>query len=375
MKRKLIFILLAILLISCSKEKDVKKILEENYDEYILSLDNPYLKLNLDKIDKNILILLHHRINKDEIKSKLNLTDSNWNERINNLFGNGLIKKKDEIFLPTFFILDQYNKKELIKFTDSLSKDLITINIDRLNRIKEETKKIFPNYSFNDISYFILGSVENDYFQLKNFQNEFIKAFVPQRGSEKFYLALIANNIYQQIKIYETTFYNYPKFVFITFSSNKFDYNIPTFPTSELTNTFGKNFQTGDSLFQIALIEEIIKLSKSSTYKPNQKILDGLKKFGIIKNNKLTIPVIRKNNLDELNKICEATRSDLINYFETRQTQFLKYYLNSDFKDEVSYKEWMIWIYKIISGKTINSLIEKNIIQSGIISPSMIVIK
>ncbi len=366
-------------IVSCANKKDVKSILNVNYEQYVLSIENPKIKVNLGKIDKNIILLLHYRIDEQEIKKQLKLNDSLWNNKINYLFGNGFIKKKDEKFIPSIFILDEDTDKDLKKFTDSLGNELSIITVDRLDKIKEATNKIFQskNYQFDDISFFVLGAVVNDYFQIKNYQNEFIKSFVPQRGEQRFYYALISNEINnnEQPKIYETTFYEYPKFDFITFSLNKFDYNIPTFPTSELINSFGKNPQVGDSIFQSHLIEEIYKLSTTQDYKPNRNILEGFEKLGITNKYKLKIPLIDSKKLKDLNNICEATKTDLINYFETRQTLFLKKYLNSNFVDEVNYKEWMIWIYKMISAKAIQTLIDKNIIKKGIVSPALIVIK
>lgn len=379
MKKILTLILITLFLNSCSKEKGVDKILDENYNQYVLSIENPRIKINLNKIEKNILILLHYNVDESKIKKQLKLNDSLWNEKINYLFGNGFIKKKNERFTPSIFILDVTTGKELKKFTDSLGNDLSIITLDRLEKIKDETKKNsqLKNYRFEDISFFVIGAIVNDYFQIKNYHKEFIKSFVPQRGNKRFYYALIASELNEnhQIKIFETTFYEYPKFDFLTFSSNKFDYNIPTFPTSELKNSFGKNNQQSDSLFQIKLINEIINLSQNQIYNPEKKILSGFTKFGIIRNKKLTIPVLTLNKFNDLKKISEITKTDLINYFETRQTLFLKKYLNSNFIDEVNYKEWMIWVYKMISAKAIQILIEKNIIKKGIISPSLIVIK
>ncbi|MCX7876461.1 MAG: hypothetical protein N2321_09890 [Melioribacteraceae bacterium] len=379
MKYKFLILLVLSFLLSCSSKKDIENLINRNYEQYIISITNTSLKFNLDKIDKNILILLHNRIKKEEITKKLNINDSTWNDRINHLFGNSLIKKKDEIFLPTFFILDNENGNSLIKFTDSLGNELSIITQDRLKQIKEESAKIFPltKYSFNDISFFILGAIVNDFLQLNNFQNEFIKSFVPQRGNERFYFALIENDNskYFSPGIYEINIYNYPNFQFVTFSSNKFDYNIPTLPTSDLVKLFDKNKQTNDSIFQLNIINELIKFVEINNYKPSQNISEGLKTLQIIKNNKSTIPVIHNRNFNDLYKITNIIKPDLINYFESRQTLFLKKYLNSDFKDEVSYKEWMIWIYKLISAKAINSLIEKKIINKPIVSSSLIIKK
>jgi len=116
--KKLIYILLMLFIVSCANKKDVKSILNVNYEQYVLSIENPKIKVNLGKIDKNIILLLHYRIDEQEIKKQLKLNDSLWNDKINYLFGNGFIKKKDEKFIPSIFILDEDTDKDLKKFTE-----------------------------------------------------------------------------------------------------------------------------------------------------------------------------------------------------------------------------------------------------------------
>jgi len=381
MKKKLLLVLLiSLLIISCTKKKEIPELLNGNFSQHVISFEDKPVKINLEKSEKEILILLHHRRSSDEIKMHLKISDSLCNEKINRLFSNGLIKKKDDgNFLPTIFILDKDNAKELKKFTDSLGTELSLIAIDRLEKIKTTTQQInsLKKFSFDEISFFVLGAVVHDYWQLKFYQDEFLKSFIPHRGNSFFYFALIQNDNSpeQNIKFYETNFYDYPNYQFIDFALSELDYNIPTFPTSELKKNFGKETQIGDSVFQIKLINELIKLSKNPKYKTEKKIEEGFESLGLTKNGKALIPVLSKIESSQFYKIAEVIKTDLINYFENRQTIFVKKYLESQYREETSYKEWMIWVYKMISAKAIDKLIEKGIIKQTIISPSIIIEK
>jgi hypothetical protein len=142
-----------------------------------------------------------------------------------------------------------------------------------------------------------------------------------------------------------------------------------------LKKSFGKETQIGDSVFQIKLINELIKLSKNPKYKTEKKIEEGFESLGLTKNGKALIPVLSKIESSQFYKIAEVIKTDLINYFENRQTLFVKKYLESQYREETSYKEWMIWVYKMISAKAIDKLIEKGIIKQTIISPSIIIEK
>ena len=370
MKNIALTIVLAVTVAACGSKKEIPELIEGNYRAHTVSFEENKPVINLEKDNlKEILILLHHRKSPGEIRKHYQLSDSTWNERINYLFGEGLIKKFDDSsFIPTFFVLDEENGASLKKFTDSLGAEMSGIAIDRLNKIREVYAKIpsFKNIPFDYVSMFILGGLIHDGAQLKNYQDQFVKAFIPHRGGSNYYLSLIQNEEANSSspKIYETRYYNYPAFTLGSFASTVYERNIATYATSELTKNFGKPAAESDSVYQITLLNELVWMSKSGGYKPPAKILDGFKRYGILANGKSTIPVLSKVDRLRLDELSNVATQDIINYFENRQTLFVKWYLNSQYREETSYKEWMIWVYKLITAKTIDVLIEKSYIKT-----------
>jgi len=370
MKNFLCLLGLVLIITACGSKKEIPELLEGNYRVHTVSFEETQPKINLDNDKlKDILILLHHRVAAGKIKKHLLLSDSVWNERINFLFGEGLIKKLgDSNFVPTIFVLDEENGSSLKKFTDSLGVEMSGIAIDRLNKIKEAYAEIpsFKNIPFDYASMFILGRVLHDDAQLKNYQEQFIKAFVPHRGSSYYYMSLIQNEETESgnPKIYETRYYNYPTFTLGTFTSAVYERNVATYATSELTKDFGKPVTESDSVYQITMLNELIKMSKHTGYKPPIKMLDGFNRYGIVSKGKSTVPVLSKADQLRLEELSNVVAQDIINYFENRQTLYVKWYLNSQYREEVSYKEWMIWVYKMITAKTIDVLIEKSYIKN-----------
>lgn len=362
-------LVLLLIITSCGSKKEIPKLLESSYRLHTVSFEvnKPAVNLEENKL-KDILILLHHRVTAGEIKKHFQLSDSVWNERVNYLFGEGLIKKfTDSSFIPTILVLDEENGRSLKKLTDSLGGEMSAIAIDRLNKIKEVYAKIpsFRNLPFDYGSMFILGGVLHDGAQLKNYQDQFIKAFIPNRGSGYYYMSLVQNEEAKSSspKIYETRYYNYPAFTLGSFASSVYERNIATYATSELTKDFGKPTTESDSVYQITMLNELIKMSKSNGYKPSVRILDGFNRYGIVLKGKPTVPVLSKGDQQRLIELSNVVAQDIINYFENRQTLFVKWYLNSQYREEVSYKEWMIWVYKMITAKTVDVLIEKSYIK------------
>jgi hypothetical protein len=363
-------ILLIFIVAACGGKKEIPKLLEENYHTYTVSFDKKQPEANLEKDNlKSILILLHHRFKPSEIKQHFGLSDSIWSEQMNFLFGEGLIKKfEDSSFIPTFLILDEENGKQLKKFTDSLGKEMSGIAIDRLSKIKEAYSKIpsLKNIPFDYSSMFILGAVLHDGVQLKNYQDRFIKSFVPHRGDNHYYLLLMetGNEENMNPKIFETRYYEYPSFTLGSFSSSAYERNIATYATSELVNDFGKSVTESDSIYQITLLNELVKMNRNDGYLPPKNIVSGFERNGVIVKGKSTVPVISKIDQQKIAELGALIEPDIINYFENRQTLFVKWYLNSQYREETSYKEWMIWVYKMIAAKTIDVLIEKSYIKT-----------
>ncbi|KAF0151127.1 MAG: Uncharacterized protein FD143_2232 [Ignavibacteria bacterium] len=369
MKNIALIILTVSLFASCSNKKEIPQLLEGNFSMHTITFEEDKPNINLEKDNlKDILVLLHHRKTPLEIKKHFKMNDSIWNERTNFLFGEGLIKKfNDSSFIPTIFVLDEENGIALRKFTDSLGIEMSGIAIDRLSKIKEAYQKIssLKNIPFENLSMLVLGGVVHDFEQLRIYQEQFIKAFVPQRGNTNYYMCLLQNRRKESNpKFYETLYYNYPAFYLVSFASTYYERNIATYSTSELTRDFEKPVTESDSVYQFYLLKEIIKLNINPDYKPGENIYNGFVKTGMVVNEKSTIHFLTKEDFEKVKTFYSSASQDIINYFENRQTLFVKWYLNSPYREETSYKEWTMWVYKMITAKAVDVLAEKSYIKT-----------
>ncbi|MEW6653139.1 MAG: hypothetical protein AB1394_06675 [Bacteroidota bacterium] len=369
MKNIALIILTVSLFVSCSSKNEIPRLLEGRYTISTISFDEAKPDINLEKDNlKDILILLHHRITPGEIKIHFGMSDSVWNVRINYLFGEGLIKKfEDSSFIPTVFVLDEKNGTALKKLTDSLGVEMSGIAIDRLNKIKEAYQKIpsLKNIPFENLSMLVLGGFAHDFEMLRSYQEYFIKALVPRRGYSNYYMCLLQNTHDESnTKFYKIEYYQYPSFKLVSFSSTLYERNIATYSTSELIHDFGKPVSESDSVYQVFLLNKILLMNSNTAYKLSSRILDSFVKTGVVVNEKPTIPFITRADMKKIKTICDSAAQDIISYFESRQTLFVKWYLNSPYREETSYKEWMIWVYKMITAKTIDVLAEKSYIKT-----------
>ncbi len=363
-------LLLVIAFAGCSSKKSAKEILNNKYESYFISFDKskPMSQLESDSL-RQILVLLHHRIPEEEILDVLSISRDIYLNRINTLIGNGLIKKNDAgEFLPNFLILDEDNLANTIKFADSLAREMSGIVIDRIPRIKEEylMLAVSKKVSFQDISFLLLSMVMHDKLQLNYYQENFIKAWPTGRGANRYYYALIQSmaNQNNRYALYKTEEFIYPNFTYAVYYRQLNNKSIPTLSTSDLNNHFEKLPTDGDSVAQVKIINELIKIYNGS--QGNAAVIKGLTKYGLINNGKSTLPVLNKPEYERLLTLSQIISEDLYNYFEHRQPVFVKHFLNSSLREEATYKEWQIWIYKMMVAKLTDVLIEKGFIKRSI---------
>ena len=324
--RKTIILLVILLFTACSSKKNISDILQNKFEIRTVSADlsTPQLDLNSDH-QKEILILLHYCFTPEKIKEHFNMNDSIYNMRINDLFGEGLIKKtSDGSFVPTCMIIDAEEGKIIKKTADSLGREMSGIAIDRLEKIKSVYSKIssFKKYSFEDVSLFVLGNVLHNYWQMKFIEDRYIKSFPPMRGMARYYMALLQNQNKGGVEPFG-------------FYSNRYEqtgkYKI---------NYYGNKFNADDQKLTEREIDQVVKSGK------------------------LSFPLINEADQNKLEELALIITRDVLNYLERNRPLFVKLYLNSVYKDQTSFREWFVWFYQFMITQTTNTLIEKGFIKN-----------
>ncbi|NJD22359.1 MAG: hypothetical protein FIA82_06770 [Melioribacter sp.] len=322
--KKIIIAVSVLLLTACSSKKDISEILQNNFETRTISNNFSAPSINLEKDHlKEMLLLLHYNYTAEKIKEHFNMSDSVYNIRINDLFGEGLIKKTSSgDFVPTCMVIDTDEGKVIKNTADSLGREMSGIAIDRMEKIKEAYSKIpsFKKTPFENVSLFILGNVLHNYWQMKFIEERFIKSFPPQRGSSRYYLALLQNQNRENSE---------PFALF----SNRF-IKIGNYTVGQYGNGFN-----------------------SSIPSYTEKELDKL-----LKTKNSTLQFISGADQRKLEALALIITQDLLNYLERNRPLFVKLYLNSVYKDQTSFREWFVWFYQFMMTKTTIVLIEKGFI-------------
>ncbi len=279
MTGKIILFLLALVLFFCSSKKEIDEILKNNYSIIILP---DTLSFKSDALKKNnlkeILVLMFNKIDNEAIKDYFDLDDNKYNELINQLFNEGLIKKnEDGKFIPACMIIDEAFKDQILKDVKILSNNFAAIVIDRITKIKETYSKIdsFKDIEFEIMSDFIYFEVMLNKWQLRSIEKKFIKAEPPKRGDSRYYIALQEKEWFSD---------------------------------------------------------------------------------------KTTSPQINSEDEKIFIEMTGLITDDLLNQLEYNRPLLVKSYLNSVYKDQISFREWFVWVYKFIVNEARTKLIERKYI-------------
>ncbi len=326
-------VFLFLLFVSCSRQRN-SDIIKGDYSIKTISDSTDVPAIDLTKGNyKKIVLLLHHEKSPEKIKKFLGITDSRYDVLINGLFGEGLIKRSnDGKFFPSFMIIDKDEAGDLEEIAKPIGDLIAEIIKDRINLIKKEYAGIatFRNIKFDTLSLFILSDVLLNKWQVENIEAKFLKSQRPARGGKHYYLSM------QQI---DSTSEDEPFDVYYD--------NTAMFKTYAVGNYSSKRPDI-DSLY--------------NRYKDLEKYFEQLKPYAL-KLGENIIPVFEKDNSDKLYNISSVISEDLVALLEKNRRSLMNHYLGSIYKDQISFREYFVWVYQFIAKEATNKLIKDKLIH------------
>lgn len=366
MKRITAALVFLLILVSCTSKKDLSELLKgETAIEVYPQKELPSVFME-NKKTAQLLILLHNRIDEESILENLRIGKTEFDQLINSLFAEGLIKRKDDgNFIPACMVAGNEDEIVIDRFTTGMSEDIASIIIEQLPLIKKSFDRIdsFSNLSFEEASFIILYNVMLAKWQIKNIEERFIRAEPTQRITDRYYLFLRqANsdntgiNKWAVNRSIELNGYYFCSFGMMSQENNLFDAG-----ADQLIRDFGMK-QSADPLdFKKELLGDLVRFYNGELSTANPSYSAGLNKYGILRNSQLKLQFISSQDNIRLFEIAGIISESLVGYLDKQRPVFVKEYLQSKYKEEVNFREWVFWIYNIIAEKTGRNLINKGI--------------
>lgn len=370
MKRIAVALSLLIVFFSCTSKKDVSELLKgETAIEVYPQKELPSV-LSENNQAAQLLVLLHNRIDEESILENLGIGKTEYDKLINSLFADGLIKRKDDgKFLPACMVTGYEDEIEINKFVSVMSTDISSLITEQLPLIKKTFERInsISNLSFYESSFFILYNVMLLKWQIENIEMGFIRAEPTKRITDSYYL-LVRQIGFDKTKIdhwavnrfIELSGYYFCSFGIISNENNLYDAG-----SEQLSRDFGMSRSDDPAGFKKKLIGDVVRFYNGELSTANPSYTAGLNKYGILKNSQLKLQFISNQDNMRLYEMAGIISESLIRYLDKQRPIFVKEYLQSKYKEEISFREWIFWIYNFIAVEAGKNLIEKRIAKEN----------
>jgi hypothetical protein len=303
----LLFTFIILILVSCKSESDINF---NNYKYYEVDR-NLNIEMNL-KYNQLFLLCTKYNISISRYKSITQFSNRKISKIIKDLESNKYIKKTKNEITPKIFIADKYDVEKLFNLAENTSTKIAELITNDSLVIEKEFKKlkISEKVGFDIWKYLFIGNILIGQEQLNYISISISEYNIYSNKNDVRFSSLIEN----ENPVLDIFHYN--KYIAGTSANSVFEFG-------QFQQQLEKYWWNNNENIYIIPIEDNISLYYYSK-KYSSKILPVLK---------LDIPRIKE------------------------------YYNNSHFKNEIEFYVFYYWYYHFIYSKSINKLIEKNVIK------------
>lgn len=347
----------------------IKEILGYEYENKMISNGNNFPKIDLYKDNlKEICVLLHNKVPVEEISKYFGISKKELFKRFELLIKEELIIKKNSEYIPNLMVISFEEGKELFKNIYEIANEIVELIEEKFEIIKQETYKIecFKQFTFNELSLFILSGVILDFIQIDNVESMFLKAERTRRNGMNYYYSLQEKNkgtSKEAFGVYGNMFRCYGNIGFGLYGNERDGENFHTIDISIIDKYFGSFINVDKNDIKQYLLEELLKYHYKDGYQIDPNIIIGFNNLGIMKGSKINIPILNEDNFNQLSNIADDIKNDYVNIFERRRDNLYHNYNNSNYAQEISFEEYFIWWYHLLYSKATDLLIEKKMIE------------
>lgn len=347
----------------------IEEILQFEYESKMISEGKNFPNININENNsKDICVLLHNKVSIDEMSKYFGWSQEELSKRLDALLKEELIEKKQEEHVPNFMVISLKEGKELSKELNEIAYEVIKLIKVNIEKIKCETYKLecFKQFTFNELSLFILSNVLLDCIQIDNVETIFLNSERTKRNGMKYYFSLqekYKGEKKEALGIFGNMFRYYGDTAFGLYGNERNGINFHTMNRLYLEKYFGSFDLESDNNIKEYLLEELLKNFHQKDYGLKRTLINGFNELGIMKGNKINVPVLNKDEFYRLKDIADIIKNDYINIFEENRERIYSKYNNSSYSNEISFEEYFIWWYHLLYSRVTEMLIESGIIE------------
>lgn len=273
-------------------------------------------------------ILLGEGYSLDQIKAHFNWTAQDVNDKMGQLSNSEfVVLNYREEYVPNVMILPVEEGEKIRKQILPIAKQIADSIALQIDSIVYKTKQVecLEDFQFEEVSLLILSNVLLDNGQIRNVEQEYLKAERPIRHEKSYYASYLGKPVDSKIESF---------------------------------GIYGNQVSMQDG-FAIGMygnqrqLPEVIRIKEKLKF----QYQDSLKRRSI------SHPVITNKCNNNILKIANYFKPSLLSIIESNDELLRDMYTKSRYAKEVTYEEYFIWLYHILYSEATENLIEQGAIK------------
>lgn len=328
----------------------------------ISSGDNsPSIKIKGTKL-QYLLVMLHLGFESNIVKMVLGWTNEEFEERINSLEVEGLLKQTGGRYYPTCMVITACEGKKLYNLCESLIKQTLKIIENHSNQIEWFSKRIdaFNHLSKESYSLLLYSGVLLDFGQINYIEENYLKKKRPLRNKKRYYYAIQEQELpdIEAFGMYGNTYLDLGEVQIGLYGNSRYStLNLIT-ANNEIFEEYFQNTNTYINYKKKQLVKGFVAADRQKDLHLNVVY----EKLGLYQNSQPVIPVFKRTDLSTLNEIANTISEDLVLLFNENDKPLKQYFASSRYSKEITYEEFFIWWYHFFYTKVTEELIKQGVI-------------
>ena len=330
--------------------------------------NRPSVNLRADRLIE-ICVALHRRRMMASIEQESGGSPDEFRRKLDSLIQAELVKKSSgRQYLPTFLVVTLEDGKWMAPVARVVEETgrLVAENIPRI-RAQAELIPGIRRTGFTRAAFLILSNVLLDNWQIRNVEDQFLKAERPLRNGSRYYLALFEKPAQQRSEafgIYGNALGTIEGIHLGVYGKQRYDGStLTSIPEEQYRRLFGVPPQADLQAEALELFNRVAALARTGADHLSPRQRSGLCKLGLLENGELRVTVLNSEEADSLGEVAALFTPSLLAVLERHRAQLESTYERSPYKEEVSFNEFFMWWYHFFYTATTDWLAQQRLLE------------
>lgn len=324
--------------------------------------NRPAISMAKDDLDK-LSVLLHRRVPRNELSSRLGVSEEEVQRRLDLLVGEGLATIVPEgRVLPTSMVVTFEDAPRYLRPDDRLVEEAARLVVKRLPVVKARLRTLpsLANVPFDSMSFFIVSDVLLDNWQISSVERLFAKGERTQRTGGRYYYTILeksATDPTEPFGLYGNTGSQWGPVQVGLYGNDRFSgHTLLSISNAAFNPMFGfpGDMSPTDARSRLGLGMAQALGGESSALTPMQ--WQALASLGLATNDRLTVLSLTEGDYKALDRVAATVTNDLVSLLERNRSRILTMYRASPYVDEASPNEYLMCWYHFFYAAVTNRL-------------------